>query len=96
MPRIPLSRAVPLLIVLVLLPWAAIAQPLKPAHKTHTVRASATAAPLTHIRSWFLSLWEKNGCAIDPWGRCQPSSVTVPQPSADNGCSVDPGGRCSG
>ena len=94
--RIPLSRVVPLLLVLVLLPWSAIAQPLKPAHKKAAVGASATAAPLTRLRSWFLSVWEKNGCAIDPHGLCQPSSVTAPQPSADNGCGIDPGGRCSG
>jgi hypothetical protein len=93
--RIPLSRVVPLLLVLVLLPWSATAQPLKPGHKTHPVDASATA-PLTRLLSWFLSVWEKNGCAIDPWGRCQPSNVTAPQPTADNGCGLDPGGRCSG
>jgi hypothetical protein len=93
--RIPLSRVVPLVLVLVLLPWSAIAQPLKPVHKTHVLGASATA-PLTRFRNWFLSVWEKNGCAIDPHGLCQPSNVTAPQPTADNGCAIDPGGRCSG
>lgn len=94
--RIPLSRVVPLLLVLVLLPWSAIAQPLKPVHKKAAVDASTVAAPLAHLRSWFLSVWEKNGCAIDPWGRCPTSSATAPQSTADNGCGVDPGGRCSG
>jgi len=93
--RIPLSRAVPLLLVLVLLPWGAAAQPLKPVHKKAAADASATD-PLNRLRSWFLSVWEKNGCAIDPWGRCQPSSVTAPQSIADNGCGLDPWGRCSG
>lgn len=94
--RTPLSRAVPLLLVLALLPWTAMARPLKPVHKTRTVGASATVAPLVRLQSWLLSVWEKNGCAVDPWGRCQTSSVTAPQPSADNGCGIDPGGRCSG
>jgi len=94
--RIPLSRAVPLLLVLILLPWTTTAQPLKPAHKTYTVSASATVAPLARLRSWFLSVWEKNGCAIDPGGRCQADSVTAPQSIVDNGCAIDPGGRCSG
>jgi hypothetical protein len=93
--RIPLSRAVPLLLVLVLLPWSAIALPLKPVHKKAAVDASATA-PLTHLRNWFLSVWEKNGCVIDPGGHCQPSNATVPQSTGDNGCGIDPWGRCSG
>jgi len=93
--RIPLFRAVPLLLALVLLPWGATAQPLKPVHKKAAVNASATA-PLNRLRSWLLSIWEKNGCVIDPGGRCQPSSATAPQSIADNGCGIDPWGRCSG
>ena len=93
--RIPLSRVVPLLLVLVLLPWSAIAQPLKTVHKKAAVDTSATA-PLNRLRSWLLSAWEKNGCVIDPWGRCQTSNATAPQSTVDNGCVIDPGGRCSG
>jgi hypothetical protein len=58
------------------------------------VNASITAH-LNSLRSWFLSIWEKNGCVIDPGGRCQSNSVTAPQSTADNGCGIDPGGRCS-
>ena len=93
--RIPLSRVVPLLLVLVLLPWSAIAQPLKPVHKKAAVGSSATA-PLTRLRSWFLSVWEKNGCAVDPHGLCQPNNAIAPQSTSENGCGIDPGGRCSG
>lgn len=42
-------------------------------------------------RAWgsLQSLWQENGCSVDPSGGC------APQPSTDNGCSMDPNGRCA-
>ena len=80
MSRIPLSfRAVALLLTLTILPWSAAAEPLHRVSKT------------TPIWSWLIHLWEKNGCAIDPWGHCQ-SGATPVQPK--NGCGIDPHGQC--
>lgn len=62
-------------------------------------------------RAWggFLSLWQENGCSLDPSGSCapelddaqpdngcslDPDGRCAPQPSADNGCSIDPNGGC--
>jgi hypothetical protein len=87
MTRIPLAfRAFALLLVLAILPWSAAAEPLHRAGKPNPVGSSA-GTPLSSLWSWLISLWEKNGCAIDPWGRCR----VVP---AKSGCMIDPGGRC--
>jgi hypothetical protein len=40
--------------------------------------------------SFVTRLWAKNGCQVDPSGRCLP----LPGHAADNGCSADPNGRC--
>ena len=34
--------------------------------------------------------WSKNGCSIDPFGRCVTNSLE----GTDNGCLIDPSGRC--
>ena len=94
MSRIPLlCRAVALLLVLAILPWSAAAEPLRRAGKPNLIGSSA-AAPMTSLWSWLTSLWEKNGCAIDPWGRCLPGAAPAQPTDEDNGCSIDPGGRC--
>lgn len=96
MSRIPLAfRAVAVLLLMVILPWSAAAETLHRAGEPKPIGSSA-AAPLSSLWSWLISLWEKNGCAIDPWGRCLPSTTPAQPASADNGCSIDPGGRCSG
>lgn len=38
------------------------------------------------------SFWAKNGCEVDPNGRCLPVGGTTV--TTDNGCSADPSGRC--
>ncbi|HEV2854119.1 MAG TPA: hypothetical protein VHC97_15100 [Thermoanaerobaculia bacterium] len=47
----------------------------------------------TPLDSWtFLArAWEKNGCSVDPFGRCLDGSRTA----TDNGCRVDPDGGCT-
>lgn len=43
--------------------------------------------------SFLTSLWAKNGCQVDPDGRCAPGLTSV-LPGRKNGCQVDPNGRC--
>ena len=93
MSRIPLAFRAVALLVLAVLPCSVAAEPLHRADKLNPVSSSA-AAPLTSLWSWLISLWEKNGCMIDPSGRCLPSVAPAQPASADNGCSIDPGGRC--
>jgi hypothetical protein len=51
---------------------------------------------LARLLNAVVSAWEKEGCSIDPYGRCAPKSQTTKdsQKSADAGCSIDPYGRC--
>lgn len=39
------------------------------------------------LETLWANLWTKEGCRIDPWGRCVTST-------ADAGCRIDPWGRC--
>lgn len=47
-------------------------------------------SPLAWLWSLLERVWEKEGCRIDPDGRC----VTEPVVAPKNGCSIDPFGRC--
>jgi hypothetical protein len=90
MSRIPLARrAVILLLIL------AVAAPLvaAPVHRSDQVRFDA-AAPLASLWSWLTHAWTKNGCLIDPSGRCLPGTGSAPPAGTDNGCGLDPSGRC--
>jgi hypothetical protein len=45
--------------------------------------------------SYFTNLWSKEGCRIDPNGRCAARySAPVPTDQMDTGCRIDPDGRC--
>jgi len=68
-----------LLVTVLAVPWASAAD-----------RAAPAPPDLFH-RAWsfFMSLWNKTGCNVDPLGRCG-----IPQILPDEGCNVDPNGRC--
>lgn len=87
MSRTPSSRRVIGLLLIL-----AVAAPLTaaPIHSSDPVRFEATA-PLASLWGWLSHVWAKNGCMIDPNGRC--SLGTVPS-GADNGCGIDPHGGC--
>ena len=53
---------------------------------------SAARAIFTQVWEFLTGVWARNGCDIDPNGRCVPR----PNPAADldNGCNIDPNGRC--
>ena len=91
MPR--LSRLVlTLLLAVVLAGTAALAQ--SPSGSAlRPLRATELASPNLFSRLWsLLASWSKNGCSVDPSGRCLNQGGTLT--TGDNGCSVDPDGRC--
>ncbi len=51
---------------------------------------TVSASLLSRLWNAVVRAWEKEGCSIDPYGRC----LTDTQDSADAGCSIDPYGRC--
>jgi hypothetical protein len=92
MPRLS-RRVLTLLLVTALAATAALAQPTTGAF--HPLRPALSDSGDLFARLWSLLAqpWRKNGCSVDPNGRCLPKgsrAVTL-----DNGCDVDPnGGRC--
>lgn len=88
MTRIALARGTGVLLLIL-----AVAAPLAaaPIHRPRQARSEGVS-PLSTVWSW-LTVWTKNGCMIDPGGRCL--SATVPPAGTDNGCGIDPGGRCN-
>lgn len=82
MPNASLRRKVfvcLLLVTVLAVPWASAAG------------RAAPASPDLFQRTWsfFMSLWNKTGCHIDPNGLCGLRQVLP-----DSGCNVDPLGRC--
>ena len=57
-------------------------------------QAEEWAVPEFFNRLWsFLRRVEgKDGCRIDPFGRCTPAQS--PEPQRKDGCHIDPNGRC--
>jgi hypothetical protein len=51
----------------------------------------ASPAPLARLWTFLAGAWAKNGCRVDPDGRC----LDGLQAPAKNGCRVDPFGRCA-
>lgn len=50
----------------------------------------AGPAPLAWFWSFLARAWTKEGCRIDPDGRCLSETVIAPK----EGCRIDPFGRC--
>lgn len=65
--------------------------PARPAE----ISAQASLNLFSKIWSLLTSMWNKNGCRVDPNGICVSqqgnTDITV---GADNGCSGDPNGHC--
>jgi hypothetical protein len=57
-------------------------------------QATALSLRLQALQQLWVGFWTKEGCRIDPWGLCEPSSSTSPTQSSDAGCGADPWGRC--
>lgn len=96
MMRIPLARRVAALLIVLAatVPLAATAASHRSVPRSSDDQFAT--APIAWVWSWLTSIWEKNGCMIDPSGRCLLGTGIVPTLPAgtDNGCGIDPSGRC--
>jgi hypothetical protein len=77
-----------LLVMVLATPWASVAGSER--ESPRTIQGVELGVPEIFSRIWsFLGrAGSKEGCHIDPWGRCTPPS----QPK--EGCNIDPWGRC--
>jgi hypothetical protein len=83
-----------LIAALLIAPWASAA----PRHgSAHPMSLSGELGITDFLsRAWNLlaGAWTKEGCNIDPSGRCG-STLTAPSPlPIKEGCHIDPDGRC--
>lgn len=95
MPIASLRRKAVLLLLAAVLafPWASTASP-----RPESPRRAESAAPalldlLARARSFLAGAWDKEGCHIDPNGRCIPAAPPSTT-QTDVGCNIDPFGRC--
>jgi hypothetical protein len=58
-------------------------------HRTAPIALRAPEGVLAPLWSFLGRLWAKEGCGLDPSGRCATSPVTT-----DVGCGLDPSGAC--
>jgi hypothetical protein len=91
MNRTFLPRAVLLLVFMLLLAAPSI-QAAEPRMNTSLSSSLAARDVVSQVWDLLTSLWDDNGCRIDPDGRCLPEPS--PTADADNGCGLDPDGRC--
>ncbi|HWM89494.1 MAG TPA: hypothetical protein VN493_01870 [Thermoanaerobaculia bacterium] len=75
--------AVLLLALVLAAPWALAAEP-------RFEQRGAAWSLFDRLWGALTSLWNENGCTLDPSGRCVPDA----RESLDEGCTIDPSGRC--
>jgi len=83
-----------LLVTVLVTPWASAAGPQ--AESPRSVRAvePATLDFFSRIWSFLRRVGSKEGCDIDPSGRCANGPAQSPPPQLKEGCGIDPLGRC--
>lgn len=91
MRRIVLPRAVLLLVFIVLLAVPSV-QAADARSEAKGGRSVFSLDFLSQAWDFLTSIWDMNGCRIDPDGLCVTQS-SAPEP--DNGCGLDPSGGCS-
>jgi hypothetical protein len=72
------------LAAILLVPGASAAR-----HRSVPMALRAPQEVLAPLWSFLGRLWAKEGCGLDPHGRCTTSPVTT-----DEGCGLDPSGTC--
>lgn len=82
-----------LLAALLAFPWASTASPRVESPRWAEAAASEFLDFLARGWGALTGIWDKEGCNIDPFGRCMPSAPpsTI---QTDTGCHIDPSGRC--
>lgn len=78
--------AVLVLLVIGLLPGAALAEPHRQVPRINSV--------LEQALGFFAQLWAKIGCGLDPSGLCVPSPGGQTTQDGEIGCGLDPNGHC--
>lgn len=86
------KTAVLLLAAVLVFPLAASAGPRPP--RAPEVSASTLLDLVGRVWGFFTGHREKEGCYIDPDGRCVPRAPLPPTIQADSGCYIDPSGGC--
>jgi hypothetical protein len=81
------SRKASIVLVALFLVTTAVSAESRPGARAHSARIAGLSSVESFSGFWsvLVGLWTKNGCQVDPDGRCLPTK---------NGCSVDPSGRC--
>ena len=79
-------------VVFVITPWASAASPH--AASPRWAQALEDVPLLGNFWSFLRSVWEKEGCGIDPWGRCVSGPDQSPPLQPKEGCNIDPNGHC--
>lgn len=76
------------------MPLASVAGPRVPAQRIEAQEIALE--PFARLWSFLTRVWAKEGCHIDPYGRCLEGSQAAPAPiTPKNGCSIDPYGLCT-
>ncbi|HSK75315.1 MAG TPA: hypothetical protein VLQ45_02570 [Thermoanaerobaculia bacterium] len=79
-----------LLLVLALGASGAAASPApRPAGLPEAEPSIRVPSLFVRLESFLAGLWSKEGCRVDPLGRCEPVA-----PATDAGCRLDPLGLC--
>lgn len=83
-----------LLAALLIAPWASAAP--RPGSARTASLSGEIGIPDFLSRAWKLlaGAWAKEGCHIDPSGRCGSAPVAPSPLPTKEGCQIDPGGRC--
>ena len=93
-----LSRKITLLLLGVTLatPWAEAARPRVTSTQPEKVFVYQSIELLGQAWMVLTQLWDKEGCQIDPNGRCITTPMSGPTNTADEGCRIDPSGSDEG
>ena len=89
-------RKIVLLLVAVLLiaPWASAAPRPGSVHPASLSGELGIPDFLNQVWKLFAGAWTKEGCNIDPSGRCGSTPVAPSPLPTKEGCHIDPSGRC--
>ena len=82
-----------LLSTLVAVPWAA-AGPRQESPRAEKAAASLVLDFISRVWSRLTGIHAKEGCDIDPDGRCLTGASPAPPPVTETGCHIDPDGLC--
>lgn len=106
----PSSRKALVVLVALLLATTAVSAEPRSGARPRPARTGAWSPMESFSGFWSVlaSFWTKNGCQVDPDGRCLPTknggqadpnglclSGQCPTMILDNGCSADPNGSCA-